>query len=181
MGIDADGRHSHPAAHHRNTAALPEPGVAEHVPDIRHQFRVFKISPGDEFCAQRIARHQHRVRKIALFPPVVRGRYPFSHPVSSLSCVEPASDAFRRVPIPIQISFRPVRSLPFRAASLTLPSQEIPSPRPGGSAPGSPRWPPGSADQCRAPPDCRARGPPAPDSPSPGKASPPAPGGSSPR
>ena len=71
--IDADGGHAHPAAHDGNFLPFIGAGVAEHVPDFVDKFWVFEKILSNEFCAQRVARHEDGLRDFAQFCTVMRG------------------------------------------------------------------------------------------------------------
>ena len=75
VGIDADGRHAHAAAHHADGAALIGAGVAVHTADVGDKARVLEEGLGNEFGAQRVAGHQDGLGEIAVFSAVMGGRH----------------------------------------------------------------------------------------------------------
>ena len=75
IGIDADGRHAHAAAHHADGAALVSTRIAKHTAHIGDEARIFKKGLRNEFGAQGVPRHQDGFGKIAVFGAVMRGRH----------------------------------------------------------------------------------------------------------
>ena len=61
IGIDADARHSHAAAHHGDALSLVCSGVAEHVAHAVELDDILQIRLCDVLCPQRIAGHQYRL------------------------------------------------------------------------------------------------------------------------
>ena len=80
IGIDADGRHAHAAAHHADGAAFIGTGKAQHAAHAGHLTDILQEGVGNEFCAQRIAWHEDGLGEIALFGGVVRGRHKIISP-----------------------------------------------------------------------------------------------------
>ena len=75
VGIDADGGHTHAAAHHADGAALVSAGKAVHTAHVGDEARVLQKGFGDELRPQRITGHQDGLGKIAFFGAVMRGRH----------------------------------------------------------------------------------------------------------
>src|SRR5699024_9588637 len=75
IGIDADGRHAHAAAHDADGTAPVSTGVAEHAAHVGDEAGVLQKGLGNEFGAQRVAGHEDGLGKIAVFGAVMRGRH----------------------------------------------------------------------------------------------------------
>ena len=75
IGIDADGGHSHAAAHHADGVALIGARKAQHPTDPGHLPDIFQERVGNELGAQGIAGHQDGFCKIAFLGADVRGRH----------------------------------------------------------------------------------------------------------
>ena len=67
VGVDADGGHSHAAAHHTDGAALIGAGKAQHSTDTGDLADILEEGIRDELCPQRIAGHQDGLCEIAFF------------------------------------------------------------------------------------------------------------------
>ena len=75
IGVDADGRHAHAAAHHADRVALVGTGITQHAAHIGNKARVFQKGFGNKLGAQGVAGHQHGFGKIAGVGAVVWGRH----------------------------------------------------------------------------------------------------------
>ena len=80
IGINADGRHTHAAAHHADGTALVSAGKAKHAAHAGHLTDILEEGIRNEFCTQGIARHQNGLCKIAFFSADVRGRHKIISP-----------------------------------------------------------------------------------------------------
>ncbi len=64
-----------PLAHHADGPALVGAGKAQHPAHAGHLTDILEEGVRNEFCTQRIARHQDGLCKIAFFSTDVRGRH----------------------------------------------------------------------------------------------------------
>ena len=87
VGIDADGRHAHAAGHDGYALALKIARIALHAAHVVHQLPIGQVRFGNEFGAQRIARHEHGAGKILRRAGNVGGQIGGGHENPSLRCV----------------------------------------------------------------------------------------------
>ena len=73
--VNPDAGYAHAARHDGDARALPEPGVALDAADVIYEHGVLEEGLGYVLRAQRVARHEHGLREIALIRAVVRGRH----------------------------------------------------------------------------------------------------------
>ena len=67
VGVDADGGHSHAAAHHADGAALIGTGKTQHPADAGHLADILQKGVCNEFCAQGVTGHQDSFCEVAFF------------------------------------------------------------------------------------------------------------------
>ena len=80
IGIDADGRHAHAAAHYADGAALIGAGKAQHAAHTGHLTHILQEGVGNELGPQGVTGHEDRLGEIALFGADVRGRHKIISP-----------------------------------------------------------------------------------------------------
>ena len=67
IGINTHGRYSHSACHNRYTLAIVVTGVAVDAAYIVYKHCIGQKCLSDEFCTERIARHQNCLCEVSLF------------------------------------------------------------------------------------------------------------------
>ena len=75
VGVDADGGHTHTAAHHADGAAFVGAGKAQHPAHASHLPDILQKGVGNKFGTQGVTRHKDCLGEIAHFCADVRGRH----------------------------------------------------------------------------------------------------------